>query len=184
MSDDVIRTFESGPSDPVTFGDGPGTYVEVVVDAPAARVWELVTDIALPARFSEELQSAEWEVDASGNTGPAPGAVFIGHNTYPAIGEWSTRNHVVEYEAERTFAWATIDPEQSSARWRWDLDEHDGATTLRFSARLGPGPSGTTMAIDAMPDKEAKIIHRRIGEVNANLQRTIDGVRAIAEGRA
>lgn len=184
MTDDVIRTFESGPSDPVRFSDGPGTYVEVDVDAPASRMWDLVTDIEMPVRFSAELRGAEWSADESGNAGPGPGAVFTGHNVYPAIGEWSTQNHVTVFELGTAFGWATIDPESSSARWRWDIDDRGDTVRVRFSTRLGPGPSGTKMAIDAMPDKEAKIIHRRIGEVNANMRRTVEGVKALAEGRA
>ena len=50
------------------FTDGPTTEVDVVVDASAARVWELLSDIDLPARlcgeefavllFESELQGA------------------------------------------------------------------------------------------------------------------------------
>ena len=47
--------------------------------------------------------------------------------------------------------------------------------------RLGPGPSGLTPAIDAMPDKVALIMSRRQQEHLANMQRCVQGVKARAE---
>jgi hypothetical protein len=70
--DDVPRTFRHGPSDPVVFSDGPGTWVEVHVDAPADDVWAAVTDIDLPARFSEEFLGATWN-EGVHRAQPAPG---------------------------------------------------------------------------------------------------------------
>ena len=42
------------------YEEGPTAKAEVVIDAPLARVWELVTDINLPARFSDEFRGATW----------------------------------------------------------------------------------------------------------------------------
>lgn len=177
-NDDVNRTFESGPSDPVKFTDGPGTWVEASVDAPVDVVWALVSDIDIPARFSEELIGAEWNED-----GPGPDATFTGSNKHAAIGEWTTQNFITDYAVERTFAWSVVDRDNPGARWRFDLTPAGDHTTLRFSVVLGPGPSGTTMAISSMPDKEPKIIHRRIGEINANMARTVSGISDLAESR-
>ena len=35
---------------------------------------------------------------------------------------------------------------------------------------MGPGPSGTTMAITDNPGKEVRVLRRRLGEVHANMQ--------------
>ena len=40
------------------YADGPSAEVEVLIDAPIQRVWDLVCDINLPARFSAEFQGA------------------------------------------------------------------------------------------------------------------------------
>ena len=40
------------------YADGPTVEVDTLVDAPIDRVWELVTDIELPARFSSEFVGA------------------------------------------------------------------------------------------------------------------------------
>lgn len=93
--DGFARTFESGPSDPVQLADGPGTVGEVDIDAQPSEVWPHVTDIDFPARYSEEFQGARWEDDS----GPREGAVFIGRNTHPAIGEWEVPCFVDAFEA-------------------------------------------------------------------------------------
>lgn len=174
--DDIPRTFREGPSDPVRLADQPGTWVEVDIAAPVARVWELISDIDLPARFSEEFLGASWVDD-----GPGPGARFVGRNRHPAIGEWEVECFVAVFEDQRSFGWANGEASDPGARWRFDLEPVDAGTRLRFSMSIGPGPSGITAAIDAMPDKEPRILHRRVGEHHANMVRTVDGIRRLAE---
>jgi hypothetical protein len=158
--------------------DGPGTVVEVDVHARPSDVWTKVVDIGFPARFSEELVTASWDDPASG---PRLGATFVGRNTHPAVGEWDIRCFVDAYEEQRVFAWRTADVDNPGARWRFELEPIAGATRLRFLVTLGPGPSGITAAIAHQPDKEARIIHRRISEHHANMTRVIDGIKAAAE---
>ena len=42
------------------YEDGPAAEVEVLIDAPVERVWDLVTDINLPAGFLDEFRGATW----------------------------------------------------------------------------------------------------------------------------
>jgi nitroreductase len=168
-------TWERGPSDPPTLADGPGTVVEVDIDAPPNAVWKYVSDIGFPARFSDEFLGARWADDVEG---PAIGAEFIGRNTHPAIGEWEVSCFVDEYEVDREFGWITSDRDDPGARWRFELSSIAGATRLRFSVIIGPGRSGITMAIGAMPDKEPKILANRIREHRENMQRVIEGIAA------
>jgi hypothetical protein len=170
-------TYEAGPSDPACFRDGPGAVAEADIAAPPLSVWALVTDLNLPARFSDEFLGADWEGDDRG-----VGASFVGRNRHPAVGEWTTRSFVDSWEEPRSFGWRTSDPDNPGARWRFDLAAIPGGTRLRFSYRMGPGPSGTTLAIAAHPDKEARVLRRRLGEVQANLQRTVEGIKTLAEG--
>jgi nitroreductase len=176
--DRFARTFESGPSDPVRLADGPGTVVEVDIRARPSDVWSKVVDIEFPARFSEELVTASWDDPSAG---PILGATFVGRNTHPAIGEWDIRCFVDAFEEQRVFGWRTADPDNPGARWRFELELIAGATRLRFLMTLGPGPSGITAAIAHQPDKEARIIHRRLNEHHANMTRVIEGIRAAAE---
>jgi len=172
------HTWERGPSDPPTMSDGPGLVVEADIDAPVSTVWRLVSDINVPARFSEELQRARWEEEFDG---PALGARFIGSNKHPVVGEWEVQCHVTHYEPEQEFGWCVVSVENPGARWRFELSSIAGATRLRFHVGLGPGPSGLTPAIEAMPEKEPRIIFRRLEEHRTNMQKTVDGIKHLAE---
>jgi len=174
--DEVPLTFAAGPSEPIGFADGPGTWVEVDVAAPPERVWALVSDIDLPGRFSAEFLGATWV-----GGGPGLGAAFVGRNTHPNVGEWEITSFVDAYEPGRTFGWATVDAANPGSRWRYDLEPIDGGTRLRFSTSVGPGPSFLTMVIDQRPDKEERILLRRLREHHANMVRTVAGIAALAE---
>lgn len=161
------------------YADGPTVEVETYVDAPPARVWDLVTDIELPARFSQEFQGANWLDDVAG---PAVGARFAGRNRHEAVGEWETTSFVLACEPERVFEWAVSNADQPSASWRFELSPKGPGTRLKQWMRIGPARSGLSAAIDAMPDKEDRIIERRLEEHRKNMTATIEGIKALAEG--
>jgi len=154
----------------------PGVTVEVDIAAPAQRVWELVTDINLPARFSNEFQGAEW-LDGGG---PRVGARFLGRN---ANGErrWETTSHVVACEAPRVFAWNVVDPGQPAAQWRFELDRVGDTTRLRQCMTIGPGMSGTARAMQNDPDNAEAILEARREVHRRNMELTTQGIKALAE---
>lgn len=160
------------------YTDGPTTEVDVYIEAPPSRVWPLVSDIDLPSRFSHEFQGGEWLDDV---TEGAVGARFRGRNRHEAAGEWETTSVVVECEPEKAFAWAVGDPDHPSATWRFELAPEAGGTRLRQHAKIGPGPSGLSAVIERMPDREERIIERRLDEHRANMQRTLEGIKSLAE---
>ena len=49
---------------------------------------------------------------------------------------------------------------------------------------MGPGPSGLTPAIEAAPDKEERIIARRLSQWQRNITATLQGIKALAESPA
>jgi hypothetical protein len=163
----------------VRYADGPTVEVDLLIEAAPAAVWPVVTDINLPARFSTEFLGAEW---LDGAAGAGLGARFVGRNQHRAIGTWETTSFVVEYEPERGFGWAVTDPEFPSASWRFTLVPEDGGTRLRMWTRLGPAPSGLSIAIAAMPDKEERIVARRLEEHRRNMAATLEGIKEIVEG--
>jgi len=173
--DQYAHTWQSGPSDPPRLSDGPGTVVEVDLAARPADVWSLITDPAFSAQFSDESTGARW---AEGFDRPAQGAEFIGFNSHPAIGDWETRCFVHRCVDRREFGWVTRNPANPGARWLFEVAAIAGATRVRYSVVLGPGPSGISVAIDRMPDKEPAILRRRVREHHANMQRVIDGLEA------
>ena len=159
------------------YADGPTAQAEVVVDAPVERVWALVTDINLPARFSSEFLGAEWL-----DEGPAPSARFVGRSRHEALGEWQTTSWVNRYELHRAFGWAVSDPDEPSSTWWFELEEEESGVRLRQGARMGPAPSGLSIAIAAMPEKEERIVARRLQEFERNMRATLEGIKRLAEG--
>ncbi len=160
------------------YADGPSAEAEIYIAAPPVRVWALVSDIGLPARFSDELTGTEW---TGGVTAPRVGARFTGRNQHPAIGSWETTSVVARCEPCRCFAWDVETPGGISASWCFELAADGEGTRLRQWGRMGPGPSGLTIAITAMPDKEERIIARRLAEWQRNILANLDGIKALAE---
>lgn len=160
------------------FSDGPTVEVETLIAAPPERVWELCTDLGRMAEWGGgENLGGEW-VEGEPAT---KGARFKGRNKHKAVGEWETTSVVVDCDPPRAFAWAVGDPENASATWRFDLTPQGSGTKLRQHVRMGPGPSGLTFAIERMPDKEERIIERRIEEHTANMSATLEGIKRVAE---
>ena len=176
--DRYSRTLAGQRSDAATMADGPGVAVETDIKAPPAKVWALVTDINVPAQFSNEFQGAVWRDDV---TEPGVGSVFIGTNWREKMGEWQAPQHVTVWEVDKAFAWHTGNPDHPAAQWRYRLEKIPGGTRLRHLVTLGPGPSGLTRLIESMPDREARIIAHRQAELRANMQATVDGIKALAE---
>lgn len=160
------------------YADKPTVEVVTWIDAPPERVWKLVSDVSLMPAMSDELQSAEW---LDGASEPAVGARFVGHSRHEAYGEWETTSHVVECEPPRVFAWAVQDPADPSAVWRFRLTPKDGGTELSQWMQMGPGRSGLSFAIDAMPKKEQKIVFVRLREFERNIAITLEHLKKRAE---
>ena len=158
------------------YADGPSTEVAVEIDAPPDVVWAVVSDITTPLRFSQELIGVEWLGDERG-----AGARFVGRSRHEAVGEWQTTSTVTVCDGT-VFEWAVGDADPPSATWRYTLAPTADGTRVTYWMRMGPAPSGITPAIEAMPDKEDRILRRRLGEHRANMQATLEGVRALAEG--
>ena len=76
------------------------------------------------------------------------------------------------------------DPAHPSTTWRFTLrpDGPDGAgTTLEQWMQMGPARSGLSLAIDAMPDKEAKIVFVRLRELEGCMTRNLAAIKELAE---
>jgi len=162
------------------YAECPTVSVSTVVRASAADVWDIVSDIALPTRFSTELRSVRWidEYD-----GPALGARFVGRSFHEASGEWETTCEISGFEHERLFEWTVrgLDGETSSI-WRFTISPVDAGTVeLEMWFQMGPGRGGLNFAIDRMPDKEERIVARRLSEHRANMERTLAGIKEVAE---
>jgi hypothetical protein len=163
----------------VRYRDCPTVEVEERVVGDPDAIWTLVTDINFPVRFSDELQSAEW---IDGASGVAVGNRFRGRNRNSIVGDWETECEVIDVEPGRRWVWAVIGPDGVAATWGFEVDPGRDAVTVRQWARMGPGPSGLTPAIEQMPDKEGRIISRRLADWRANIAANLAGIRRHIEG--
>ncbi len=159
------------------YAECPSVEVATHVDAPADVVWSLLCDVNLPARFSNEFLGAEW---LDGATGPVLGARFRGKNRHPAIGEWESVSVVTACEPERVLEWSVGDPDRPAAVWRFEIEPDGAGVTLRQRARMGPGRSGLSAAIEANPDREERIVERRLEEYRTNMEANLRGISALA----
>lgn len=165
------------------YAERPTVTVSTEVAATAGTVWALVSDIELSSRFSTEVSGAEW---LDGAVGPALDARFVGHSAHDAIGEWTTTCVVTGFEPQRLFEWSVIGRDDDvSSVWRYTIDDRgDDTVELEHWFQMGPGRGGLNFAIEEMPDKEERIVARRLDEHRANMERVLAGVKQVAEAGA
>lgn len=159
------------------YADTPTVAVETYIEAPPEWVWRFVSDIRMMPELSAELVAVEW---LDGVTGPAVGHRFLGRSAHEALGEWETISTVVEYEEPRVFAWAVGAPDPWSI-WRFTLRPEGTGTVLEQWTQMGPARSGLSFAIDAMPEKEQKIVFVRLREFETGMKANLAGIKKLAE---
>jgi uncharacterized protein YndB with AHSA1/START domain len=160
------------------YSDCPEVQLDVRIAAPPESIWPLVADIALPSRFSTELQDTRW---CEGFSEPAEGARFFGRNEHPIAGKWQTTCTLISYDPPREFSWAVEDVDNPAATWRFELEPDGDGTRLRQWVRMGPGPSLLNGIIDSMPDREEEIVAFRLGEFRTGMLANLEGIKALAE---
>jgi hypothetical protein len=162
----------------VRYRDQPTIEVTLRVRCDVATAWELVTDIGLPARCSAELQAVEW-LDEAGRV--EVGARFRGRSSHEALGDWETVCEVVEVEDNRRWVWNVVSSQGVSSTWAFEVEPASDGVLIRQWARMGPAPSGLSVAIAATPEKEARIVARRLSEWQQNMQANLEWIRSQTE---
>ena len=161
--------------------DRPATQVELYVEAPPERIWPLVSDIRIPVEGSDELRTVEWSSDEGDE--PKVGRTFVGTSANKYFGEWQTTSTVTECDPPRTFAWVVGDLDEPNSSWRFALRPSGSGTVVTQWARLGYGPSGMHLGIRANPDKEERIVERRLEQRRAAMRATLELIKQRAEAR-
>lgn len=158
----------------VLYADGPTAEVSIEVKASPEAVWELISDPGFPATVSSELQEASW-VDAEEG---GLGVTLFGRNKHEAIGEWTTESLVVEWLPLSHWSWMIGDAPHQSSQWWFEMTElENGSVLVSQRGQIGPGDSGLTAAIKAMPDKEERIVAGRMKFHEANMRANLEALK-------
>ena len=113
-----------------------GDQVSVWMDAPPARVWDLVTDVTRIGEFSPETFEARW---TRGSTGPEVGAFFKGHVKRNGVGPtYWTLCKVTRCETEKAFEFAVGTAAITVNSWGYELEPKDGGTLVSEYFRMEP----------------------------------------------
>src|SRR5580658_10237233 len=92
------------------------------IDAPAEKVWAMVSDLPRMGEWSPENVGGEW---IRGASGPALGALFKGKNRN-GFRRWSTTAKVVDCQPGSSFEIAITSLGVHVASWRYDFQETSG----------------------------------------------------------
>jgi uncharacterized protein YndB with AHSA1/START domain len=119
------------------------------IDAPATRVWSMVSDITRMGEWSPESTGGTW---IKGAGGPAVGAKFSGTNRNGKK-KWSTVGRVVAAEPGERFAFVVDVGPIAISQWAFDLDADEAGCTVtetwtdrrgRFARFIGKPASGVS----------------------------------------
>lgn len=106
----------------MTSGADRELRAEVYVDAPPARVWEVLADLSRMPAWSPELVRMVPLLPG----GLRLGQTYLGVNRRRAV-VWPTRNVVVGLDRGRVLAWET---RSSGARWIWEVTPSGSGTAV------------------------------------------------------
>ena len=108
--------------------------VTVHMNAPAEKIWALVSDVTRIGEYSPETFEAEW---LDGATGPAVGAKFRGHVKRNQKGPtyWAPCT-VTECEPNRRFTFAVGEPGKVLNTWSYQLTPVGDDTDVTESFQL------------------------------------------------
>lgn len=147
--------------------------VELVIEADAELLYEMVSDLPRIGEWSPECERVEWEGDV---TLPVEGTTFNGHN---AVGpgrriRYSRHGRVLAAERGREFTFITDEGGRESTLWRY---------------RFGPTANGTRVTegyeVRWIPTW-ARIIDvplNRHKELLENMRTTLERLKVAAESR-
>lgn len=158
---------------------GARVDLELLLDVPAERMWELVTDVSRIGEWSPECIHAAPVGDGPVTT---PGARFEARNRFGNgfVGEVTCV--VTEAERPRTFEWVVLDgsgdPDRPGSRWRYHLEPGEAAeqTLVRHNFVHGPGDSGMRVATRENPEQAAALIAGRLAQLRAHMTETLRGM--------
>lgn len=149
---------------------GEGGSASVHVDAPADRLYGLVSDVTRMGEWSPETVSCVW---LDGATGPAVGARFRGSNRDGFL-RWSTKPIVEVADPGREFTFSTQLRKggKKITRWRYRFTPDATGTTVEESwEEVGTIPVFSRLFVSA----------KRTAALQRGMEETLERLKAVAE---
>ena len=143
---------------------------EAVIDAPAERVWAVLTDLSQMPDWSPELV----RMMPLKRGGLRLGQWYLGINRRKAV-IWPSRSVVAVLEPGRSLAW---DTKSSGARWIWELVP-DGERTRVVHRRPVPKALTTISNVFAPVFLGGSVGHA--DELEAGMAQTVSRLKAAVE---
>ncbi len=145
------------------------------IAAPAATVWQMISDVTRMGEWSPETTRAAWSKGASG---PTLGARFSGDNRNGKK-TWSMGCTVDECEAGRTFGFAVAAGPLKVAHWSYRIEPDPGdgtgcTVTEMWTDRRGWLVGKLGKPVSGVADRAS---HNRAG-----MEQTLERLAAAAEG--
>jgi uncharacterized protein YndB with AHSA1/START domain len=140
------------------------------VDAPATRVWSMISDITRMGEWSPESTGGRW---AKGASGPAVGAKFTGSNR-SGKKKWSTTCIVTAAEPGQRFAFDVGVGPIAIASWSFDIDQEGSGCTITETWTDRRGRLAKLLA------KPASGVSERVNHNRTGMELTLERLAAAA----
>jgi hypothetical protein len=144
----------------------------VAIEASAAALYDLVSDIARTGEWSPVCRSCWWDDDTEAGQ---VGAWFTGRNELPHR-TWETRSRVVTAERGHEFAWVVGG---AFVRWGFTLAPAPTGTILTESWEFLP--EGIEMFKQKYGDEASRQIADRTQQAHEGIPKTLAAIKQIAE---
>ena len=169
----VLAAQKSGPMNKGTSGEA-----RLHVNVPPEKLYAMISDVTRMGEWSPETVQCRW---LDGATGPAVGARFKGSNRRGLV-RWSTKPRVVAADPGREFAFvvdlAVFQREMTTWRYRFEPAADGGTDVTESFEMMNDLPWYIAFGERRMGIKDRK------ADLEAGMQRTLERIKAVAEGSA
>ncbi|SNR27101.1 Polyketide cyclase / dehydrase and lipid transport [Haloechinothrix alba] len=149
----------------------PDATAEIQIDAPAERVYEIISDPGVLAECAAEYEGYRW---LGGMTRSEVGARFVGRNR-KGWQRWMTVARITDADRGKRFAFDVTAGPVKAARWQYDIEPGDQGCKLVESA-WDRRPRWLGRVLDVING-----VDDRAANNQANIEATLRGIKMRAE---
>ena len=107
--------------------------VDRYIEAPPAKLYELIADVTRTPEYSPDVVKVEW---LDGATGPAVGARFKATNKQVRGPAWNNKPVITVLEPGQEIAWERTEPGGGTVEWRYRFEPEGTGTRITESYKV------------------------------------------------